>query len=61
MVLLLVAIAVGVIIVVALIAKYYRTNPTDVLGVDMKCKRCGMEIQGLKCPRCEKEKQSFGV
>ncbi len=61
MVLLFIAIAVGVLILTILIVKYFKTNPTEVLGMDMKCKRCGMKITGTYCPKCEKDKKTFGV
>ncbi|QUC64174.1 hypothetical protein NsoK4_06935 [Nitrosopumilus sp. K4] len=61
MVLLLVAIAVGIIIVTVLIVKYTKTNPRAVLGMDRKCNRCGTIIDGAECPKCKNNKMSFGV
>ena len=61
MVLLLVGIVVGIIIAVILITKYFKTNPRDILGFESKCQKCGLELDGIKCPRCEKDNQYFGV
>ena len=33
----------------------------DVLRMDAYCRKCGLKTNGLKCPRCEKRNQSFGV
>jgi len=61
MVLLWIGIAIGVLIVIILIAKAAKTNSREVVGVDMFCRKCGIKTNGLKCPRCEKKSQSFGV
>ena len=61
MVLLLIAIAVGIIIAAVLIIKATRTNPRDVFGVTTHCKKCGIDTKGQRCPRCEKGTQAFGV
>lgn len=61
MVLLLIGIAVGIIIAAVLIIKATKTNPREIFGINIRCKRCGMETKGQKCPRCEKNTQTFGV
>ncbi len=61
MVLVLIGIVVGILIVTILIIKAAKTHSKDVLGFDMFCKKCGNKTNGLKCPRCEKTSQSFGV
>lgn len=61
MVLALIGIAVGILIVIILIVKAVKTPSNDVVGVDMRCRKCGIKINGLTCPRCEKRTQSFGV
>ena len=60
MVLALIGIVIGVLLVIFLINKVSKTNPHDVVRIDVYCKKCGSEIRGLKCPKCEKS-QSFGV
>ncbi len=61
MVLALIGIAVGVLIVIILIIKASKTSSRDVVGIDMFCRKCGIKTNGLKCPKCEKRTQSFGV
>jgi rubrerythrin len=61
MVLVLIAIAVGILIVAILIIKASKTSSQDVLGVNLHCMKCGDKTNGAKCPKCEKNKQSFGV
>ncbi len=61
MVLVLIGIVIGIIIVTILIVKAAKTHSKDVLGLDVFCKKCGIKTNGLKCPRCEKTTQSFGV
>ena len=61
MVLVLIGIAIGILIVVILIIKAVKTPSHEVVGVDMHCRKCGIKTNGLKCPRCEKNTQSFGV
>ncbi len=61
MVLVLIGIALGILIVIALIIKATRTSSRDVVGIDVHCKKCGEKTHGLPCPKCEKRTQSFGV
>ena len=61
MVLVWIGIAIGVLLVIILIVKASKTSSRDVVGVDIHCRKCGTKINGLKCPRCEKRTQSFGV
>jgi len=61
MVLVWIGIAVGVLLVIILIIKAFKTSSRDVVGMDMFCRKCGVKTNGLKCPRCEKSTQSFGV
>lgn len=61
MVLVWIGIAVGVLLVIILIIKAIKTHSQDVVGIDMFCRKCGIKTNGLKCPKCEKRTQSFGV
>ncbi|AFS82024.1 membrane protein [Candidatus Nitrosopumilus sediminis] len=61
MVLAYIGIAIGVLIVAILIVKIAKTNPRDVAGIDVYCRKCGLETRGLNCPKCEKKSNSFGV
>ena len=61
MVLALIGIIIGILVVTALIIKLSKTHPHEVAGIDMHCKKCGIETRGLKCPNCEKKSQTFGV
>ncbi len=61
MVLVLIGIIVGIIIVAILIVKASKTHSKEVVGMDIFCRKCGVKTNGLKCPRCEKTSQSFGV
>ncbi len=61
MVLVWIGIAVGVLLVIILILKAAKTSSRDVVGIDMFCRKCGIKTNGLKCPKCEKRTQSFGV
>jgi len=61
MVLVLIGIALGVLIVVILIIKAFKTQSREVVGMDIHCKKCGIKTNGLACPKCEKGSQSFGV
>ena len=56
-----IGIAIGVLIVLILIVKISRTSPREVAGIDVYCKRCGLETRGMNCPKCEKKSKSFGV
>ena len=61
MVLVWIGIAVGVLLVIILVVKAVKTSSRDVVGLDIHCRKCGIKTNGLKCPRCEKRTQSFGV
>ncbi|MCH7966885.1 MAG: hypothetical protein QQN61_03295 [Nitrosopumilus sp.] len=61
MVLVWIGIAVGILLIIILIVKAVKTPSRDVVGIDMHCRKCGIKTNGLKCPRCEKRTQSFGV
>ncbi len=61
MVLALIGIAIGILLVIILIIKVSKTHPREVAGIDVYCRKCGLETRGLKCPKCEKEPKSFGV
>ena len=61
MVLLWIGIAAGILLLIILIIKAVKTHSRDVVGIDMFCRKCGIKTNGLKCPRCEKTSQSFGV
>ncbi len=61
MVLVWIGIAVGILLAIILIIKASKTSSRDVVGMDMFCRKCGIMTNGLICPRCEKNTQSFGV
>jgi len=61
MVLAYIGIAIGVLLVIILIVKVAKTNPHEVAGSDVRCKKCGIETNDSSCPKCEKRSQSFGV
>ncbi len=61
MALALIGITIGILIVIGLIIKLSKTHPREVAGIDMHCKKCGLETRGLKSPNCEKKSQRFGV
>ena len=61
MVLLWIGIAARILLLIILIIKAVKTHSRDVVGIDMFCRKCGIKTNGLKCPRCEKTSQSFGV
>jgi|TARA_B100000029_G_scaffold126900_1_gene120578 hypothetical protein len=56
MLLWIIAAAVGVLVVVVLLYKFFKTPKIDVVGYSMFCKTCGDRTNGMKCTRCEKEK-----
>ena len=60
MVLAYIGIALGVLLVIILIVKISKTGSREVAGIDVYCKKCGMETRGMNCPKCEKSK-SFGI
>ncbi len=61
MVLVWIGIAVGILLIIILIVKAVKTPSREVVGIDIHCRKCGIKTNGLKCPRCEKRTQSFGV
>ena len=61
MVLILIAIVVGVLAVAILIIKTTKTPPQDIVGMNITCKKCGTQTNGLACPKCKNKSQSFGV
>ena len=61
MVLPLIGIVIGILLVIVLIVKLSKTHPREVAGMDMHCKKCGIETRGLRCPKCERKPQRFGV
>ena len=61
MVLAYIGIVIGVLLVVILIVKVAKTNPREVAGIDTHCRKCGIEINGTSCPKCEKKSQAFGI
>ena len=61
MVFVLIGIAIGILIVVVLIIKAFKTPSREIVRMDIHCKKCGIETNGLACPKCEKKSQSFGV
>jgi len=61
MVLALIGIVIGILVVSILIVKAAKTHSREVVGMNIFCRKCGTKTNGLKCPRCEKKPQSFGV
>jgi hypothetical protein len=57
----LIVIVIGILIVIVLIFKLSKTHPREVAGMDIHCKKCGLETRGLGCPNCEKNSYRFGV
>ncbi|HLC24052.1 MAG TPA: hypothetical protein VJJ25_00285 [Nitrosopumilaceae archaeon] len=55
MVLIWIGIALGVLIVSALIYKITKSSKNNYFS--LKCKKCGLKTNGLKCPICESEKR----
>jgi len=55
MVLIWIGIASGVLITSALIYKIMKSSKNDY--VSLKCKKCGVKTNGLKCPICESQKR----
>jgi len=53
MVVLLVGLVLGIILIIALILKYTSTSKLEYVQFHIRCKHCGDETNGLKCPRCE--------
>jgi len=56
-----IGIVIGILLVIVLIVKLSKTHPREVAGIDMHCKKCGIETRGLRCPKCERKPQRFGV
>tara|TARA_B110000438_G_C15555600_1_gene538916 strand:+ start:235 stop:420 length:186 start_codon:yes stop_codon:yes gene_type:complete len=61
MVLLLIAIVVGVLLVAILIIKATKTTSHDIMGMNITCKKCGSQTNGLACTKCKNKFQSFGI
>ncbi len=61
MVIVLIAIAVGILIVAILIIKATKTPSRDILGAELNCVTCGTKTSGSKCPKCKKDAKTFGV
>ena len=61
MVFVLIGIGIGILIAIILIVKAIKTSSQDVLRMNTYCRKCGQKTNGLKCYRCEKRTQSFGV
>ena len=61
MVLIWIGIGIGILLAIILIVKVVKTSSQDILRMDIYCRKCGLRTNGLKCPKCEKRTQSFGV
>ena len=61
MVLLWIGIAIGILLVIILVVKASKTSSTAIIGMNIRCKKCGFETNGVSCPRCKQKSQSFGV
>ena len=55
MVLILIGIALGVLTASALIYKIMKSSKNNYIS--LKCRKCGLKTNGLKCPICEREKR----
>lgn len=55
MVIIWIGIASGVLIASALIYKIMKPSKNNYIS--LKCKKCGLKTNGLKCPICETEKR----
>jgi len=55
MVLILIGIALGVLTASALIYKIMKSSKNNYIS--LKCRKCGLKTNGLKCPICECEKR----
>ncbi len=60
MVLVWIGVAAGALIALILIIKLIKTHPHDAVSLQLRCKKCGLKTNGLKCPRCDR-KPSYGV
>ncbi|MGQ0638718.1 MAG: hypothetical protein ACT4N1_05145 [Nitrososphaerota archaeon] len=54
MVLIWIGIGVGTLTAIALIYKIIKSKKGDYISI--RCKKCGIKTNGLKCPVCESEK-----
>ena len=61
MVLVLIGIAIGIVIVAILIIKAIKTPSQEIMGINVRCNKCGIETHGLACPKCKNKSKSFGV
>ena len=61
MVFVLIGIALGILLVAILMVKVFKTSSHDIVGMDIRCRKCGIKTNGLTCTKCEKKSQSFGV
>ena len=59
MVLIWIGLAIGVLLAIVLIVKVSKTSPSDIVGVDIRCVKCGIQTDGSQCPNCKSN--SFGV
>ncbi len=55
-----IGVAIGVLVILIIIAKLLRTPSTEPVKLEPKCPRCGSKLIHMKCPRCDKA-QNFGV
>ncbi len=56
MVLLWIGFGIVIVIMILLIVKAKNTSKMDYVRIDVFCKNCGCQTNGLKCPKCEKQK-----
>ena len=57
MVLIWIGIGLGIIIAAVLIYKIRKSVKGDFVSI--RCKKCGLKTNGLKCPICESEKSTL--
>ena len=60
MVLIYIGVAIGVLIIIALIVKILKSSSNTAISLNLHCKKCGFKTNGLNCPKC-KPNDSFGV
>lgn len=47
-----IGLGIGIIILVILIRKILTISKHDVLRFEKYCKKCGLLVNGFKCPKC---------
>jgi len=58
MVMIWIGIGLGIVMIITLIIKYFKTSKYDYVKINFNCINCGDRTNGLKCPKCENKKIS---